>query len=245
MDGGVLTGVARFRSDVFPKQMPLYRQLVRDGQQPKALVISCGDSRVIPELIMQCGPGELFVCRNAGNIVPPFMQATGGVSATIEYAVMALDVRDIVVCGHSDCGAMKGLLHPETLGSMPAVTSWLKHSHAAVSVFNEAYAGLGLSDAEAARVMAQENVSAQLQNLRTHPCVAARLATRKLRLHGWFFDLDHGQMHALDGQTGEFQPMDEDETLPVAVPPSGRPGAVLPLSGATFAGIGVVQQAHR
>lgn len=238
MDDRFFTGMARFRSDVFPKQMPLYRQLVRDGQQPKALVISCGDSRVIPELIMQCGPGELFVCRNAGNIVPPGEQATGGVSATIEYAVMALDVRDIVICGHSDCGAMKGLLHPEQLESMPNVRTWLRHSHAAVSVFAEMHAAQNLSPAEASRAMAQENVIAQLQNLRTHPCVAARLANRRLRLHGWFFDLETGLMHALDGESGEFRPIDDDETMPIAVPGRGG-GSVIPL------GANIMQQPAR
>jgi len=230
MDGRVLDGVARFRSDVFPAQMPLYRQLVRDGQQPKALVISCADSRVIPELIMQCGPGELFVCRNAGNIVPPFVENNGGVSASIEYAVVALNVRDIVICGHSDCGAMKGLLSPETLEAMPSVKAWLSHSHAAARVFRET-AESGLDEAGRARVLAEENVAAQLQNLRTHPPVAARLATGNLRLHGWLFDLDTGLMHALDGETGRFRPIEQQEDLPVAI--AGRAaGAVIPLRAA-------------
>ncbi len=99
-------GVARFQGEVCPREQALYRKLVHDGQKPKALMIFCADSRVIPEMITQCGPGELFVCRNAGNIVPLFGQKTGGVSSVIEHAVLALGMRDIIVCGHSDCGAM-------------------------------------------------------------------------------------------------------------------------------------------
>ncbi|MCQ8241915.1 carbonic anhydrase [Rhizosaccharibacter radicis] len=223
MDGGVLDGMSRFRCEVFPSQMPLYRRLVRDGQQPKALVISCSDSRVIPELITQCGPGELFVCRNAGNIVPPYGETIGGVSATIEYAVMALNVRDIVVCGHSECGAMGGLLHPEKVEPMPAVKAWLQHSHAAVSVFRETYPA-DLSPKEAGRAMALENVGAQLRNLRTHPSVAARLATGKVQLHGWFFDLETGLVHALDGQTGEFRPIEEQADTAAGLPIAVRGG---------------------
>src|SRR3978361_1672538 len=102
-------------------------------------MISCADSRVIPEMITQCGPGELFVCRNAGNIVPPLAQMNGGVSSAIEYAVMALGVRDIGICGHSDCGAMAPFLHPERLISMPNVAAWLRHSAAAQSVVAHAY----------------------------------------------------------------------------------------------------------
>src|SRR5205085_8214171 len=130
----VFRGVMRFRCEVFPDKQALYRKLARDGQKPRALMISCADSRVVPELITQSEPGELFVCRNAGNIVPPFAQANGGVSSAIEYAVIALGVRDIVVCGHSDCGAMAGLLYPEKLSAMPNVAAWLRHSRAAEQI---------------------------------------------------------------------------------------------------------------
>jgi carbonic anhydrase len=98
--------VLDFRRDVFPIRSDLYERLATDGQSPKALMISCADSRVAPEHILSAEPGELFVCRNAGNIVPPFAQALGGVTSTVEYAVEALRVRDVIVCGHSDCGAL-------------------------------------------------------------------------------------------------------------------------------------------
>lgn len=205
----VFRGVMRFRCEVFPDKQALYRKLARDGQKPRALMISCADSRVVPELITQSEPGELFVCRNAGNIVPPFAQANGGVSSVIEYAVIALGVRDIVVCGHSDCGAMKGLLRPEALAEMPNVSAWLRHSHAAQCVVREIYPN-GLADDQAARALALENVVAQLNHLRTHPSVAAKMAAGKLCLHGWFFELETGEILAYDGVHAKFAPIGDE-----------------------------------
>ncbi|TSD90594.1 carbonic anhydrase [Mycobacterium sp. KBS0706] len=214
-------GMARFRAEIFPQQQPLYQKLATDGQQPQALVISCADSRVVPELITQSGPGQIFCCRNAGNIVPPFSQANGGVSSAIEYAVVALGVRDIVVCGHSDCGAMKGLLHPEALQDMPNVAAWLRHSHAAHRVVCEAYPP-GRDERETLRALALENVVAQLNHLRTHPSVAAKVARGQLRLHGWFFELETGDILAYDGAAGRFGRIDDAGSLPVALPPMPR-----------------------
>ncbi len=212
-------GVKRFREDIFPQQQSLYRHLAQHGQRPKALMISCADSRVIPEMITQCGPGELFVCRNAGNIVPPHAQMNGGVSSAIEYAILALGVRDIVVCGHSDCGAMAALLHPERLGSMPNVAAWLRHSEAAQSVVAQAYTDC--TEQERHRALALENVVVQIDHLRTHPSVAAGLATGTLTLHGWFFQLEQGQVLAYDGEMHRFRPISEDSESPVAMHPRG------------------------
>src|SRR5690349_2290476 len=128
-----------FEKAIFPNQSALFNKLTADGQSPKALMISCADSRIVPEQIMQAQPGDLFVCRNAGNIVPPFATQNGGVSSTVEYAVMALGVRDIIVCGHSDCGAMKALMNPEMMSGMPNVQAWLRHSHSAHCVVRDAY----------------------------------------------------------------------------------------------------------
>jgi carbonic anhydrase len=217
----IIDGVARFRSDVFPRQRPLYQQLVKDGQHPKALVISCSDSRVVPEIITQSDPGDMFVCRNAGNIVPPYGDMMGGVTAAIEYAVVGLGVEHIVICGHSDCGAMKALLHPEALAEMPNVAAWLGHCKCAQSVFLHAHDGTQ-SDKDAARVLAMENVVAQLTHLRTHPCVAARVATGQLALHGWLFDIESGTVLAVDGETGIFSAIDADVDLPVALPVARR-----------------------
>jgi carbonic anhydrase len=213
----ILDRAGRFRGEIFERESALYQRLAHDGQSPKALMISCADSRVVPELITQAGPGELFVCRNAGNIVPPFSQANGGVSSAVEYAVVALKVRDIVVCGHSDCGAMKAFLHPEKLAEMPNVASWLRHAHAAESVVNAAYPSL--DERSTVRALALENVISQIQHLRTHPSVAAALARGELSLHGWFFEIDSGSILALDGETGEFVRANGQEPLPVAISP--------------------------
>jgi carbonic anhydrase len=218
-------GVARFRSQIFPQQRVLYHHLARDGQKPKALMISCADSRVIPEMITQSHPGALFVCRNAGNIVPPFEQMNGGVSSAIEYAVVALGVRDIVVCGHSDCGAMAGLLHPEKLSAMPNVAAWLRHSRAAEQIVRRTCPA-DVPDTERHQALAMENVLVQVNHLRTHPAVAAALATRSLALHGWFFDLQHGAVLAYDGAAERFMPLVDTGAPPVAVPPRAGDAAL-------------------
>ena len=197
-----------------PAQSALYARLASDGQSPKALMISCADSRVVPEHIMQAAPGDLFVCRNAGNIVPPFATQNGGVSSTVEYAVVALRVRDIIVCGHSDCGAMKALMNPGMLNDMPNVAAWLRHSHAAESIVRLGYPEM--SDEEAVHSAALENVVVQLAHLRTHPSVAAGIARGEISLHGWFFDIAGGAMLALDGALGRFVPIREDVPLPIA-----------------------------
>ncbi|WP_245620108.1 carbonic anhydrase [Phenylobacterium immobile] len=213
--------MSRFQGQVFPAKQALYEQLAKDGQSPKALMISCADSRVVPEMIMQAEPGELFVCRNAGNIVPPFSQANGGVSSAVEYAVVALGVRDIIVCGHSDCGAMKAFSNPEALEKMPNVAAWLRHAHAAHSVVCNAYPQ-PMSDHDHTHALALENVVAQINHLRTHPSVAAALAQGDLRLHGWFFEIEAGEILALDGETGAFSPVREGADLPFAVGPTQR-----------------------
>lgn len=206
--------VLSFEKAVFPDQSALYAKLAQHGQSPKALMISCADSRVVPEHIMQAAPGDLFVCRNAGNIVPPSSSQMGGVSSTVEYAVSALGVRDIIICGHSDCGAMKALMNPEMLSGMPNVAAWLRHSHAAECVVRQGYPEL--TNEEGVRAAALENVVVQLQHLRTHPSVAAGIARGEITLHGWFFDIGAGAMYALDGSTGRFAQISADEPLPVA-----------------------------
>jgi carbonic anhydrase len=211
--------VFSFEKTVFPNQSDLYAKLA-NGQSPKALMISCADSRIVPEQIMQAQPGDLFVCRNAGNIVPPFATMNGGVSSTVEYAVMALGVRDIIVCGHSGCGAMKAVANPESLAGMPNVAAWLNHSDAAQKVVADAYAGLD-EDARV-RAISLENVVAQIAHLRTHPSVASGIARGEIALHGWFVDIHAGQILALDGVTGRFQAVREGEPLPVAVQASQR-----------------------
>lgn len=212
--------VFNFQKTTFPASSELFHKLATHGQEPKALMISCADSRIVPEQIMQAAPGDLFVCRNAGNMVPPYSNQNGGVTSTVEYAVVALGIRDIIVCGHSDCGAMKALSNPVGLEAMPNVAAWLKHGSAAETVVTTCHPEL--DSAERVRAISLENVTAQLNHLRTHPTVAAAMARGELSLHGWFVDIHAGQILGLDGNTGDFVPLSEDNDLPVAMPGKAR-----------------------
>jgi carbonic anhydrase len=224
----VIGRVFRFEKDVYAGKSELYEKLASRGQSPKALIISCADSRIVPEHIVQAEPGDLFVCRNAGNIVPPSGEMTGGVTATVEYAVAALGVRDIIVCGHSDCGAMKAVAEPSAVKDLPSVAAWLRHSDAASHVVRSAYPDLG--NGELVRAISLENVVAQLAHLRTHPSVAAGIARGEISLHGWFVDIHAGQVLGLDGETGSFSPLREDQPLPVALRAGRRVAAEVPLA---------------
>jgi carbonic anhydrase len=202
----IISGYHTFRKKVYPANEALFRELA-SGQKPEVLFITCSDSRVMPNLITQTRPGDLFICRTAGNIVPAFSQVTGGVSATIEYAVMALGVRHIIVCGHSDCGAMKGVLNPELVAALPRVAEWLKHCEAARAVVQQAYRHL---QGEALmRAVTEENVVAQLNNLATHPSVIAKVRSGELQLHGWFYEIPTGEVLFRDPATGKFRPLAE------------------------------------
>jgi carbonic anhydrase len=212
----LIEGVTKFQRDVFPQKQSLFQELA-GGQHPEALFITCADSRIVPSLITQCDPGDLFICRNAGNMVPPYGELRGGVSATIEYAVCALNVQHIIVCGHSDCGAMKGILHPEAVEQMPTVKTWLSHGEVARHIVKENYPDL--SEADALRVVTEENVVAQIAHLRTHPSVAARLARGTISVHGWVYDFRTGHVGAWDPESGRFVPL-EDYKLSCSTPRS-------------------------
>ncbi|MBV8400263.1 MAG: carbonic anhydrase [Acetobacteraceae bacterium] len=203
--GRLLDGVRRFHAQAFPQRRQLFRRLAR-AQQPETLLITCADSRVVPELFTQTEPGELFLCRNVGNLVPAYGQALGGVSAVIEYAVMALEVKNIVICGHSDCGAMKALVRPGSLAGMPTVATWLRHAEAAHSVVRVRYPDL---DGDAlVQALVEQNVLTQLDHLRTHPAVAARLAEGRLGVHGWTYEIGTGSVAMFDPAAGRFVPLE-------------------------------------
>ena len=214
---GLIEGYRRFRAEVFPRQQAFFSALAT-AQNPTAMFITCADSRVVPDLITQCGPGDLFVCRNVGNIVPPYAQFTGGVSAAIEYAVMALGVRHIIVCGHSDCGAMKATLDPKSTERMAAVSAWLRHAQIAKHVVDENYHTH--DEHELLDALTQENVVAQLDHLRTHPSVAAKLAKGELGLHGWIYDIESANIRAFCGERGRFVDLEEASFVPHATPPA-------------------------
>ena len=201
----LIDGALRFQGEIYLEHRDLFRELAT-GQQPEALLITCSDSRVVPDLIVQAKPGDVFICRNAGNIAPPYSDVNGGVTATIEYAVSVLNVSHIIVCGHSDCGAMKALLHPEKLQGLPSVKSWLHHAQRAEVVVRENHPEL--DDAARLDALIEENVLAQLDNLRTHPCVASRLKSGTLSLHGWVYDIESGQIRVSTNQSA-FLPMSQ------------------------------------
>jgi len=197
----IVDGVIKFQTEEYPKRKDLFAQLAQ-GQSPEALFIACSDSRVDPNLITQTEPGELFICRNAGNIVPPHTNHTGAMTASIEFAVGALNVPHIVVCGHSQCGAMKGALAPEGLDALPHVREWLSYTRAAALSVKEN--GGELSEAERLDLITRENVVLQMAHLRTHPYVASRLAAGKIQIHGWVYDIEDGGVRVFDEEKREF-----------------------------------------
>ncbi|AKG70664.1 MULTISPECIES: carbonic anhydrase [Serratia] len=199
----VIDGFLKFQREAFVERTELFKRLAT-SQSPRTLFISCSDSRLVPELITQREPGDLFVIRNAGNIVPSFGPEPGGVSASVEYAVAALGVEDIVICGHSDCGAMTAIATCKCLDHMPTVANWLRYADAAKAV-NQA--NEHASEHDRINSMVRENVIAQLTNLKTHPSVALALDRGNLRLHGWIYDIATGCIDALDGNTRRFVPL--------------------------------------
>jgi carbonic anhydrase len=191
----LLGGVSRFQKHVYPEHQDLFEKLAL-GQRPDALFITCADSRIDPCLLTQTKPGELFICRVIGNIVPPYPDKLGGVSATIEYAVGVLRVGAVIVCGHTDCGVMKGALNPDALAEFPNVTAWLR------------YAQVDHREPEPSTefllTLTENNVVAQLENLRSHPAVAARLKDGDLALYGWVYHIGCGMVTAWDEASGKF-----------------------------------------
>lgn len=204
----LITGLHHFQSRVFESHHELFERLAQ-GQNPDVLFITCSDSRINPNLITQTHPGDLFILRNAGNIIPPFGAANGGEGATIEFAVAALGVKDIIVCGHSLCGAVKGLLDLESIKNLPSVISWLSHAEATRRIVEENYKDAGLTEEQCLNVAIQENVLVQLENLKTHPAVAVKLARGDINLHGWTYKIETGQVFSYDSNTGQFDEIKE------------------------------------
>jgi carbonic anhydrase len=199
----LLKGIRHFQETVVPANRSLFKQLA-SGQRPEVLVVGCADSRLSLDMITQSSPGDMFVCRNAGNIIPPRYEADA-VSATIEFAVSALKIKHIVICGHSDCGAMKGLLHPETLTQMPDVTSWLRHAEGARRAMDALHPGA--TEKEALTAITRLNVRLQMEHLETHPHVFAQLRNGNLKLHGWVFQIETGDIDAWDPIESDWGPL--------------------------------------
>lgn len=220
----LVQGIHQFQAEIFGAKRALFEHLAH-GQNPQALFITCSDSRINPNLITQTEPGDLFILRNAGNIIPPYGASNGGEGATIEYAVSVLKVKDIVVCGHSLCGAMSGLLDISSLNNVPAVKQWLGHAEATRRIMTEEYTHL--SGAARLGATIQVNVLVQLENLRTHPSVAAGLKRADLKLHGWVYKIETGQVFTFDPQLADFVPINGD--VPRSAKPA--PGMVMSANG--------------
>jgi carbonic anhydrase len=199
-------GAIKFQREVFPEKQELFERL-STGQSPEALFITCSDSRIETAMITQTDPGDLFICRNAGNIVPPHTNQTGGMTASIEFAVGALRVPNIVVCGHTECGAMKGAMNRSGLDHLPHVREWLGFSQGAVDIVETL--GAGMTPEEKMRMLLEQNVILQLQHLRTHPTVAVALAQKSIQLHGWVYDIKTGGVTAWDEAGEQWQPVEE------------------------------------
>ncbi|XNM43889.1 carbonic anhydrase [Escherichia coli] len=198
----IIDGFLKFQREAFPKREALFKQLATQ-QSPRTLFISCSDSRLVPELVTRREPGDLslFATRAISFLPRP---EPGGVSASVEYAVAALRVSDIVICGHSNCGAMTAIASCQCMDHMPAVSHWLRYADSA-RVVNEARPHSDLPSKAAA--MVRENVIAQLANLQTHPSVRLALEEGRIALHGWVYDIESGSIAAFDGATRQFVPL--------------------------------------
>ena len=198
----LIEGVHRFRADEFGRYRTLF--------------ITCSDSRVLAELITQSKPGDLFVVKNVGNIVPPAsaVGSTNSTAAAIEFATQSLGVGDIVVCGHSQCGAMKALLDGVPNGeTMPHLTEWIEVARSVREVIARDYRHLR-GEPERMTAAAEENVLFALENLHTYPSVQKRLADGSLHLHAWFFKIDSAELFAYEPETKQFAPL---------IPPDRQP----------------------
>lgn len=199
----IIKGVDKFRRNVYGTQQELFRELGK-GQSPLALFITCSDSRINPNLLTQTDPGELFILRNAGNLVPPTTAVCGGEEATIEYALVQLKIRDIFVCGHSQCGAMFGLLNQQALGPLPRTSEWLRFAR---DILPGLPAKDSVSPEELLDIAIERNVLLQIDHIKTHPPVAQALADGKLRLHAWVYHFETGDVVAHDPNKGRFVPL--------------------------------------
>ena len=199
-------GVRHFRAEVYGEHADAYQKAASEPQRPHTLIVACADSRVDVETITNARPGEVFITRNVGNMVPAYGQMVGGVSAVIEYAVSALKVQHVVICGHSDCGAMKSLLKPESTEQMPTVRSWLNHGKAALSVAETLHKD---DTRPLLTVLTEQNVLMQLRHLKTHPSVAGAMAKGELTVSGWVYEIGSGEVRITEDGAQGFVPVEE------------------------------------
>jgi carbonic anhydrase len=203
----ITRGVGKFQAEVYPSQREMFDKL-RRKQEPLALFVTCADARVVPNLFTQTEPGEIFIERNPGNMVPPYADFVGGVTAGVEYAMLALKVPVIVVCGHTDCGVMRALLHPETAEGMPGLQTWMNHAVGARKKVLDEFGNA--SEEERMRRLTEYNVLRQIENLKTHPSVCARLLKEEMEIRGWVYDIGDGSIREANPETGQFELLGEN-----------------------------------
>jgi len=197
----LVKGIHSFQRGFFASHRELYHQLATAGQQPETLFITCSDSRVDPNLITNSAPGELFIVRNVGNVVPN-VDLPGGTAAAIQYAVEVLNVENVIVCGHTQCGALKAILDPESVAHLDYVSRWVKSTIDVKKLIEEKYEHL--VGEEKLNAAIQENVLAQIEHLRQYSFVADRMDAGKLQVNGWVFDVGRGEVYDYDPDIGEF-----------------------------------------
>ena len=202
----LIEGHKRFLAEVFPARKSHFH-LLAEGQAPEWLFITCADSRVLPDLILGTEPGDLFIARSIGNVVPITSQDVDGVTATIEYAVDVLHVKHVIVCGHSDCGAMKAALNKSGLENLPKARRWLQHVELAFAYRQP----LNPADGDSAELTAliRGNVAAQLMNLHAQPPVVRAIGEGRLSVHGWYYDILTGRIEQYDEKLKKFAPLVE------------------------------------
>jgi carbonic anhydrase len=198
----LVKGIHTFQQGFFSKNRALFEELAERGQKPETLFITCSDSRVDPNLITASAPGELFIVRNVGNVVPT-VELPGGTAAAIEYAVEVLGVENVIVCGHTQCGAMNAILNPHTMENLPFVRKWLTQTARVREIIEKGYAHLSPEARLTAAV--EENVLAQLENLRDYAFVAKRVEAGTLHVNGWVFDISSGAVFDYDPDDGDFK----------------------------------------
>ena len=215
-------GIHHFQANYFASNRGLFEKLAERGQRPETLFITCCDSRVVPNLITTAAPGELFIVRNVGNIVPSVERGVlGGVSAAIQYAVEVLEVDHVIVCGHTNCGAIDAILHPERVGHLPFVARWLAESSSIPRLIEERYGNL--EGEERATVAIEENVLVQLENLRSFDFVSRRLEADTLKVSGWVFEIASGNIFDFDPVSGQFLQLGSSERERRALTPRPPP----------------------
>jgi len=197
----LIAGHRRFLTEIFPARRSHFH-LLNEGQQPETLFVTCADSRIVPDLILQTQPGDLFLCRNAGNVIPRAGEPAGGVSATVEYAVEVLQVRHLIVCGHSDCGVIRALMNPHALDGLASVQDWMQHVEPAWQYVDEVERHADELTRHTA--LTHANVLVQLDNLRTHPFIQRALAAGRLQIHGWYYDILSGRIEHYDDKQKRF-----------------------------------------